>query len=121
MNNSKSDIYAKAGVDITAGFMSSCSSIMDMMTDLELIRPVLQAPDENGFRKPSAGELKGEIDLTDVSFRYKPDLPLALKQINLHIEPGSFVALVGSSGCGKSTLVRILLGLERVCMGFGEL
>ena len=96
-----------------AGFMSSCSSIMDMMTDLELIRPVLQAPDENGFRKPSAGELKGEIDLTDVSFRYKPDLPLALKQINLHIEPGSFVALVGSSGCGKSTLVRILLGLER--------
>ena len=79
------------------------------MTDLELIRPVLQAPDENGFRKPSAGELKGEIDLTDVSFRYKPDLPLALKQINLHIEPGSFVALVGSSGCGKSTLVRILL------------
>ena len=35
----------------------------------------------------------------------------ALKDINLHIEEGEFVALVGKSGCGKSTLLRIMAGL----------
>lgn len=35
-----------------------------------------------------------------------------LKAIDLHIEPGEFVAVVGRSGCGKSTLLRLLAGLE---------
>lgn len=35
-----------------------------------------------------------------------------LKAIELHIEPGEFVAVVGRSGCGKSTLLRLIAGLE---------
>lgn len=46
-----------------------------------------------------------------------------LHQIDLHIEPGSIVALLGPSGCGKSTLLRLLAGLTHPAAGevwFGE-
>lgn len=46
-----------------------------------------------------------------------------LHQIDLHIEPGSIVALLGPSGCGKSTLLRLLAGLTHPAEGeiwFGE-
>lgn len=41
----------------------------------------------------------------------------ALKNINLFIKKGTFVALVGPSGCGKSTLLRSLAGLESISAG----
>ena len=48
------------------------------------------------------------IDFSSVYYTYSPKTPLqyqALKDINLHIDEGEFVALVGRTGCGKSTLV----------------
>ena len=41
----------------------------------------------------------------------------ALKDVNISIKQGSFVALVGPSGCGKSTLLRTLAGLEKTSSG----
>ena len=41
----------------------------------------------------------------------------ALQNINLHIQPGEFVSLVGVSGCGKSSLMRLIAGLQTATQG----
>lgn len=53
---------------------------------------------------------KGTIDFIDVSFRYRHETPV-LSRVNLRIEGGETVAIVGKSGSGKSTLISLLLRL----------
>lgn len=55
------------------------------------------------------------ITLRDISKSYNKSK--ILKAVNLRIEPGEFVSIVGQSGAGKTTLVRILIGEERVDAG----
>ena len=96
-----------------SGLRSGIVSIWGVMPALERILPILEEKSEVSESKLPAGELTGEIDAAEIRFRYKPDAPLVLKDINLSIRPGAFVAIVGSSGSGKSTLLRVLLGLEK--------
>lgn len=51
------------------------------------------------------------IELKNLSFKYKKDLPEVLKNINLSIKPGERVLIAGKNGAGKSTLSKILAGL----------
>lgn len=52
--------------------------------------------------------VRGEIELRDVTLRYRDDQAPALDRLNLRVHPGETVALVGPSGAGKSTLVHLL-------------
>ena len=54
-----------------------------------------------------------EIKLTGVDFSYGRALEPVLKQVNLSISPGAFIAVTGASGSGKSTLFQLLLGIYR--------
>lgn len=63
------------------------------------------------------GTLTGAIDLRNVSFRYENAPAPTLDRLDLDIEPGSFIAIVGPSGSGKSTLFRLLLGFEKPSHG----
>ena len=73
-----------------------CFEVLDVETDL---------PD--GVREFSPEGAAGAIEWRQVSFRYRPETPV-LQRIDLAIEPGTKVALVGPTGAGKSTLLGLL-------------
>lgn len=56
------------------------------------------------------------IKLSQVSKAYLKNIKV-LNNINLEIEPGEFVSIVGQSGAGKTTLVRLLIGEEKADSG----
>lgn len=79
---------------------------------LERIADVTEAePEQKGQVVQQPPSLTGHIRLENVSFRYAPDTPEVLYDLNLTIQPGQKIAVVGPSGSGKSTLGKLLLGL----------
>ncbi len=81
---------------------------------LERIGDILNTPMEpivHEIGKRGEQRITGEIDINDVSFRYRVDLPLVLKNINLHIAAGEKLGIVGRSGSGKSTLTNLVQNL----------
>ena len=79
----------------------------------ERLAPILTTPCEIDATKAPPGQLRGEIEISHVWFRYSEDTPYILKDVSLKIPPGQFVAFVGGSGSGKSTLMRLMLGFEK--------
>ncbi len=69
---------------------------------------ILNAPTESGGTQLALPDIKGDIEFEQVSFRYKPDAALVIKQLNLKIQQGEVVGLVGRSGSGKSTVTKLL-------------
>jgi ATP-binding cassette, subfamily B, bacterial MsbA len=62
--------------------------------------------------RPGAEEITGsdgDLRIESVTFRYRPGLQPAIRDLSLHIAPGKYYALVGSSGAGKSTILSLLL------------
>jgi ABC-type multidrug transport system fused ATPase/permease subunit len=61
--------------------------------------------------------IQGRVKLENVSFRYLPDLPEVLHQVNLNIEPGQTVALVGPTGAGKTSISNLIARFYDVSEG----
>ncbi|MFV0255393.1 MAG: ATP-binding cassette domain-containing protein, partial [Erysipelotrichaceae bacterium] len=58
-----------------------------------------------------------KIELRNVCKRYPGQNEDTVKNVNLAIEEGEFIVLIGSSGCGKSTTLRMIAGLETIRSG----
>ena len=81
---------------------------------LELMRTEPTIKDRPGAME--LGNVEGRVDYEHVSFDYGNGVPV-LKDIDLHIEPGQCLAVVGPSGGGKTTLCQLLPRFYDVCAG----
>lgn len=104
---------------LAMGFLGPLSTLVSTGVQLQILGSYLERiddvlesePEQQRHEVVPAGRLQGGIQLQGVSFRYSPSSPLVVRDVDVDIAPGSFVALVGSSGAGKSTLANLLLGL----------
>ena len=104
--------------------LSAGQGLQEMRTEMERIEDVMQYPDDVavGFgppegTPPAAEKLSGEVELRNVTFGYSRLAEPLIRDLNLHVKPGSRVALVGASGCGKSTIAKLISGLYQPWSG----
>lgn len=98
-------------------FARAALSIFAVMPLYERGKPILSAPLEIDSSKVDPGSLRGAIKIGGLVFAYGGDGAPIFNGLDLTIEAGQSVALVGASGSGKSTLLRLLLGFERPSAG----
>ena len=88
-----------------------------LLPEMRLCQPIIAAMPEVKEGLQVVKNITGQIDIRGLKFRYADDMPLLFDGLNLTINSGDYVALVGTSGCGKSTLMRLMLGLETPLAG----
>ena len=89
-----------------SGIQGSKVSLQDA---IELLDQPL--PDDVDLYACESLPFKDNIRLKQLNFRYSPQSPYVLKQVNLNITKGSRVGFIGITGSGKSTLLDIVMGL----------
>ncbi|KAJ1784854.1 Multidrug resistance-associated protein 1, partial [Coemansia sp. RSA 2399] len=66
---------------------------------------------ENAIKPPSDWPSAGKIEFRNFSMKYRSDLEYVLREINMSINPGEKIGIVGRTGAGKSSLSRVLFRL----------
>jgi subfamily B ATP-binding cassette protein HlyB/CyaB len=84
-------------------------SFQQVQVSLEHLADIFDAPvEEHSQAHSTLPPARGKIEIKNVSFRYRPELPLVVTDFNLTIEPGEVIGIVGPSGSGKSTVTKLM-------------
>ncbi len=106
--------YTKPFNEISGVITELQNALASAARVFELIDEELEIPDaEDAIVLADA---KGEIVLDHVDFSYEPEKPL-IEDMNLLVEPGQRIAIVGPTGCGKSTVINLLMRFYDVNSG----
>ena len=101
---------------IVTGAFSSLTSVALTVASikpiLEMAEPIMRSEPESAENKAMVTQLSGNIELSNVYFRYTDSMPYVVDGMSLKIKAGEYIAIVGTTGCGKSTLMRLMLGFE---------
>jgi ATP-binding cassette subfamily B protein RaxB len=105
--------YKQHFIEKSVGLIEKALDFRILGLHLERLSDIALTPLEKGHDKPLSylRPLRGRIELRNVFFRYAESDPFVLENIDLVIEPGEFVTIMGPSGGGKTTLIKLMLGL----------
>jgi len=105
--------YKRHFTDKTVLLIEKAIELRLLNLHLERISDIALAEPEPGHDRPPAygRQIRGGLELRNVSFRYAETERFVLEDVNLTVAPGQFVTITGPSGGGKTTLMKIMLGL----------
>lgn len=101
-------------------FSQRLASLIDKLFEMRMLRlhaervadiVLTEAEQEHRDAEIDLERIAPCIELRNLAFRYADSEPYVLKDLNLRISEGEWIAITGPSGCGKTTLVKLLLGL----------
>ena len=95
-------------VNVLQSTVAAAERVFELLDEKE---EAADSPDAKDIMQPA-----GRIRLTDVSFGYNAD-EYVIKNLNLAVEPGQMIAIVGPTGAGKTTLVNLLMRFYDVGQG----
>ncbi|MCF4008457.1 peptidase domain-containing ABC transporter [Rheinheimera sp. UJ63] len=99
-------------------FTNRTAALIDKLIEIKMTRLhldrladiALTEQEREGLTNPYR-TISGNLTLTDLQFRYASNEPWLFNQLNLTVEAGANIAIIGPSGTGKTTLMKLMLGL----------
>lgn len=112
-------LYINNLIDPVKKFINFTEQFQEGITGFERFMEVLEIEPDIKDKKDARNleNVKGSIEYCNVAFRYNQKSDYVLKNINLKIHPGEYIALVGSSGAGKTTICSLLPRFYEVSEG----
>ncbi|KAL3706469.1 ATP-binding cassette transporter yor1, partial [Talaromyces marneffei ATCC 18224] len=113
--------YLLSSVQLLQFTVRQAADVDNNMNSVERIdyygRQIEQEAPAHTIPVPEEWPSKGEVVFSDAHLRYRPGLPYALEQFDLHIQPGERVGIVGRTGAGKSTIIMALFRMVELAQG----
>ena len=106
--------YTKPFNEISGVFTEFQNALACAARIFELIEEEPQIPEPDNVKVLT--DVQGRVDIDNVAFSYVPDRKL-IEDLNLHVEKGKRVAIVGPTGCGKTTIINLLMRFYDVDKG----
>ena len=86
------------------------SELLDVINSINQKVDIDLDLNSNLYKKKFIKSFNKKITFKDLSFRYREEEPLIIKNFNFEIKKGEKIGIIGSTGCGKSTLIDLLMG-----------